>query len=140
MTARAQTTGGPTVREARTFGVGAAALFAVVGLLAAWRGWGTNLDGVLFAVAGASAVTALVTPAVWRPVRRGWYAFAHALGWFNLRLICAVAYVLMLVPMSLVMRLARQDPLERVIERDRLSYWRQRDPLPDDRDSYLKPY
>ena len=63
--------------------------------------------GVPALVLGLVAPRALVWP------YRVWMALGHALGWVNGHLILGAAFVLVLQPIALLMRLSGHDPLQR---------------------------
>ena len=63
--------------------------------------------GVPALVLGLVAPRALVWP------HRAWMALGHALGWVNGHLILGAAFVLVLQPIALLMRLSGHDPLQR---------------------------
>lgn len=56
---------------------------------------------------------ALVAPAALRYLHRGWTRLGEALGWLNTRVILSLLYIIVVVPIGLVMRLAGRDPMER---------------------------
>jgi len=51
---------------------------------------------------------------------------AHAIGWFNTRVILILVYYLLLTPTGLIMKLCGKDLLDRKIDRGCQSYWRER--------------
>ncbi len=93
-------------------------LLAGVGV---WRSHSV-LPMVLGALAILLAGLALVAPSLLGPVHRVWMRFAHALGWFNTRVLLGVIYFVVMTPIGLVMRILGRDPLDRRLN-DRVSYW-----------------
>jgi hypothetical protein len=66
------------------------------------------------AIAGAVLLlVAQVRPLVLRQPARVWFAVAHAIGWFNARVLLTIAYALVLTPISIVWRFTGFDPLRR---------------------------
>ena len=61
--------------------------------------------GVLLAVLGTFAPRALVLPS------RYWWKFAHALGWFNSRVLLGLFYGCIITPLGMVWRATGRDPL-----------------------------
>jgi hypothetical protein len=106
------------------------ALLAAVGI---WRGH-TILPVVLGGSAMALASFALLAPDRLRLVHTYWMKGAHALGWFNTRVLLGVVYYLVMTPIGTVMRLIGRDPLDRRIK-DRPSYWVERKRHPDPKGS-----
>ena len=73
-------------------------------------------------VGAVLAAWALAHPASLKPVFRGWMLVGHGLGWINSRVILGIAFLMVILPTAIAMRLARRDPLARAIEKDRRSY------------------
>ena len=55
-------------------------------------------------------------------LKKWWMAFAHALGWFNTRLLLTVVYVVLFALPALVLKLLRKDLLDRKLD-GKSSYW-----------------
>ena len=96
----------PSIAELRKFGgVMAATIAALFGVLLPWlfdRAWPLWP----WIVAGVFAISAWLSPAWLAPVRRGWMAVGGALGWINTRILLAVVFYLIMLPVGLAMRLA----------------------------------
>lgn len=71
---------------------------------------------------GMLLLGALVFPAGLRPVYRGWMALGHVLGWVNTRVVLGFAFIAIILPTAMVMRLCRRDPMARTLEKDRPTY------------------
>ena len=97
---------------------------ALLAGLGVWRGHSV-LPMVLGALAILLAGLALVAPRLLSPVHTVWMAAAHALGWFNTRILLGVVYFVVMTPTGIVMRLMGRDPLDRRLK-DRPSYWVER--------------
>ena len=65
---------------------------------------------------------------------------AHALGWFNTRLILTVMFYLLFTPIGLVLRLLGKDLLNRKIEPNAETYWIDREEEAFDRKRYEKQF
>ena len=100
-----------STRELRHFAFTVGAAFALLALLAWWRGRGAALvlavPGALLVVAGALA------PARLGGVHRAWMALALAISRVTTPLFMAVVYFVVLTPVGLVMRLCGRRPLGR---------------------------
>ncbi len=53
----------------------------------------------------------LVSPRLLLYPFKGWMALGHALGWINSRLILGIVFILVLLPISFLMRIFGYDPL-----------------------------
>ena len=99
-------------RSERSFGLSVGGAFIVIAALSLWRG-----RIVLSEVAGCLGVVlvlgGLLYPPALRIPCRLWWKFAHALGWFNTRLLLTVLFFLILCPLGLYLRLSRRDPMNR---------------------------
>ena len=124
--------------ELRRFGLATGAIFAgLFGLLLPWL-FGRALPWWPWAIAAAFWLPALIAPILLRPVYRGWMIAGGALGWVNTRIILGVVFVVVVVPIGLVMRLFRKDPLARRFDRSLPSY---RVPsVPRPRDHFERPF
>ena len=116
-------------KELRRFGVTVAIPLALLAGLGVWRGH-TILPIVLGGLATVLGGLAFVAPGLLAPVHTVWMRFAHALGWFNTRVLLGVVYFVVMTPTGFVMRLLGRDPLDRRL-RDRPSYWVARKQHPD---------
>lgn len=111
----------PNRRELRHFGLVLGAMFAAVfGLLPLVRRhhsplWPWIAATVLWAIA-------LGGPGALAYVHRGWTRLGVALGWVNTRVILSALYALTIVPLGLVMRLFRRDPMSRHFDPSAVSY------------------
>lgn len=95
-------------RQERPFGFVLALLLAALG---AWRLYSADEGAYLLVGAIAVAVVTAACPRAWRPVLRAWMPIAHAMGWFNTRVLLAAVFFLLITPLGLVMRLFGYDPL-----------------------------
>ena len=120
-----------SAEELRRFGFTVAIPLALLGGVGLWRG-----HAVLPVVLGGLAIIltglAVVAPSLLGPVHRVWMQVAHALGWFNTRVLLGLVYFAVMTPTGVVMRLVGKDPLDRRL-RDRPTYWVEKTPHPDPR-------
>lgn len=112
----------PGRTELRRFGVTSGAIVAVLfGLLLPWlfdRAWPLWP----WLVAGALLVAGLLIPTALGPVYRGWMKFGHVIGAINTRIILALTFYLMIFPIGVLMRLLRNDPMARRLDKQIASY------------------
>ncbi|MCC6867728.1 MAG: hypothetical protein IT522_02795 [Burkholderiales bacterium] len=125
--------------ELRKFGLVMAAAIAVVfGLALPWlfaRPW----PAWPFVLAAVFVAFGLVAPRALGPVQRLWMKLGQALGWFNSRLVLSLVFVVVVVPLGLVMRLAGKDPVSRRRDPNAASY-RVASAASDDPQSMEKPF
>jgi hypothetical protein len=102
----------PQRRELRHFGLllGALAVIVFAGIPFLRR---HAILGWPWVVAVLLWLPALAAPSLLSWPHRGWTRLGEALGWFNTRVILSLLYIIAIVPIGLVMRLAGNDPMER---------------------------
>jgi|JRYI01.1.fsa_nt_gb hypothetical protein len=104
----------PTSAELRKFGLLMAAIIAsLFGLLLPWM-FGRAWPKWPWIVTALFAVPATFAPIWLAPVHRAWMAIGAVLGWINSRILLAIVFYLVLVPMGFLMRLAGRDPMRRM--------------------------
>lgn len=112
-----------TPRELREFGLGLAAVIALLfGLLLPWW-WGFPRPAWPWWAGGVIALWALAGPASLRPVYRGWMRVSHAIGRVMTPVILGLTWAVTILPMGLAMKLVRRDPMHRRFEPGRESYF-----------------
>lgn len=114
-----------TKKDLRQFGITLGIILGVFGGLhflkshpSAWK-WFCGTGAV-------SLLLGVVCPGVLGPAFRVFTKVAHAIGWFNTRVILVLVYYLLVTPTGLIMRLFGKDPLDRKIDRKCQSYWIER--------------
>jgi hypothetical protein len=125
-------------REIRRFGFILGGLLCLFAALSWWRhGW---IPWYALAAPGLVVLLmALFDLPVLRHVFRGWMTFAHALGWFQTRLILGLLFFLAITPLGWILRLFGHDPMQRR-RRATDSYWEPREPYEIHPDRYRKQY
>lgn len=122
--------------QARPFGFFSAALVCGIGIWLAWTG-GAHA-GYWISAAGMLAAITAIYPRVWLGVLRVWMPVAHLLGRINTYFLLGAVFFLMIVPMGLMVRLFKHDPLRlRGLHDD--SAWIRRD-QPYTPDSFKEPF
>ena len=111
-------------KQERQFGF----LFTFVFVLVAfWPLWPLQAPNWYWlAGAGLWLSAALLYPKMLAPLYKVWMAFGHVLGWINARIILALVFFLVVMPIGLVMRLFGKDFL-RMRKNRSGSYWIKRD-------------
>ena len=108
-------------KELRSFGLMVGGVFALIGILSYWFG---RREWHLWPLAAAAllVVPALVAPAVLVPIHRTWMRLAAVLAWANTRIILALAFFLMFMPIGVVRRWIAGDTLKLRFDREAASY------------------
>ena len=111
-----------TAAELRKFGwLMAAIIAAIFGLFLPWI-WSFSSPLWAWIVVGTLAMVASVAPRLLAPVFKGWMAMAEPLGRFNNKLLLVLMYVSLIVPLGLLFKTVKRDPLRRTYDADLESY------------------
>ena len=76
---------------------------------------------------------------IFQTLYKYWMKFAHVLGWVNTRIILTVFYIVIITPVSLLLRVFKKDLLDLDFKKSEESYWNKKEIILD-RERYLKPY
>ena len=126
-------------KELRNYGLVMAVTLAVVGALLLWRGKEHYL--VFLGVAAVFLLAALAAPVTLKPVYRAWMTFGGLMGWAMTRVILIAAFVVLLAPIGLLLRLCGKDVLDvkfKTAGQD--SYWKERDSKEPGQRDYEKQF
>jgi O-antigen/teichoic acid export membrane protein len=106
----------------REFGIVTGAIVAVLfGLFFPWL-LATRIPLWPWILAGVLVTWALLAPGSLEPVYRGWMRFGLLIGSITTPLILGIVFFLLIMPMGLVMRTFRYDPLSRALDKEAASY------------------
>ena len=111
-----------TTKDLRQFGLVLTGILGLFGLIHFLKGH-TSAYPWFWGIAIVVLLSSIVSPRILRPVYNVFIKIAHALGWFNTRLILIVVYYVLLTPIGLIMRVFGKDPLDKKIDKDVDSYW-----------------
>ena len=110
-------------KELRSFGLIMGAMIALFfGILIPWLWGSANWPLWPWFIAALLAVWALFIPSTLMPVYKGWMKVAAVLAWINIHLILGIAFYLVILPTSLVLRVLGKDPLARKSDPSMASY------------------
>ena len=120
----------PTAGDLRGFGVLLVVFVALAGGFAYWR-LDASTARMVWTAGWALAAIYAAAPPLRRWIYLGWLYAAFPVGWTLSHLALAATYYLVLVPIGLMLRLFRGDPLDRELRRSAASYWAARRPVRD---------
>lgn len=127
-------------KEQRNFGIVMAVAITALGMIR----WAIHHGGPwpmpFFYIAAAFLALGLLAPGVLRPVLVVWLKFSLALNWVMTRVLLTVAFLGIIVPTRLIMRLAGKDPLHRAWKPDAATYWEDPDEQPAELQRYLNQF
>ena len=110
-----------TESSLRRFGLTVGLGFIIVGAISRYRGheWAPL---ALACLAAPLLGLAILQPRLLGGVKKVWMGLGNVLGWINTRIILTCLFVVVVSPVSLLMRIFR-DPLNRHREDEKPSYW-----------------
>jgi len=96
-------------------------------LIAALLFWKQRPSFIYFFPVGLFLVlTGFFTPALLRPLNKGWMSFSILLGWVMTRVILSVLYYIILTPIGIMAKISGKHFLDMKIDKSRESYWEKR--------------
>jgi saxitoxin biosynthesis operon SxtJ-like protein len=102
---------GPANAE-RSFGISVGTVLLAIGAYLLWRGRLGRAQSI-GALGALLLILGLLRPAVLKWPSMCWWRFSRALGYVNSRLLLTVIFVIAFVPIGVLSRLTRHDPLRR---------------------------
>ena len=109
-------------KELREFGIVTGAIVAgLFGLFLPWL-FGAKLPLWPWVITAILVVWALVAPASLRPVYRGWMRVGLLIGSVMTPLVLRTVFFVLILPVGLVMRALRYDPMARDLDDESPSY------------------
>ncbi|MFA5156202.1 MAG: SxtJ family membrane protein [Candidatus Omnitrophota bacterium] len=105
----------------RKFAFTLGSAFLIFALLAALRHKHSSLPAAL--LAAFFFIFGQILPKALKPVYVAWMRLALILNWMNTRLLLIIVFYLLITPIAVIMRAFGKDPLDRQIDRAKLSYW-----------------
>jgi hypothetical protein len=129
----------PSRRVLRQF-AGLCILF--FGGMAAWQYTVHDRQTLALILAAAAVIIGplgLIAPAAVKPIFIAWLTLAFPIGWVVSRVLVALLFWAVMVPVGFVSRLAGRDVLQRQRRADRSSYWTPK-PRPGGLHTYFRQY
>jgi len=132
-------------KEQRNFGLVMAVAVSVLGFIRFglhWRGADEMPEWPVYyiAVSVVFLVLGLVAPTLLKPVFDVWIKFAGVMNFLVTHLVLSIAFFTTVLPISILMRLFRHDPLDRALDSKASSYWKEAETPGDDPESYTKQF
>ncbi len=109
----------------RSFGLVIAAAIAIISALPVRHGEAPHAWGLAAALGFAAAAT--LAPARLRPLNRIWFKLGLALHKITNPIIMGVLFFGVILPIAMIFRALRADPLKLSFDRNASSYWTMRD-------------
>ena len=97
-------------------------IFSFIFGVLAWRHYPSDLSFVLCVLSLLLLPIVGFVPLLLRHVFQLWLKFAHTLGWFNTQILLSIVFILIFIPIGLIMRMLRKDPMKRKMLADG-TYW-----------------
>jgi hypothetical protein len=111
-------------KDLRKFGL---TIGIIIILIAALLFWKQKPSFIYFFPVGLFLVLAgILTPALLRPLNKGWMIFSVLLGWVMTRVILSVLYYIILTPIGIIAKISGKKFLELKIDKSKESYWEKR--------------
>lgn len=127
-----------SIKKLREFGILFAIVFSIIGTIFFLK-HNVFVSDWLFGFGGAFLVCGLFMPLTLKYFFIGWMAFAFTLGYINSNILLSIFFLLILTPVSLLIRLTGKDLLSLKLKRENETYW-----IPyketNDKNSYLKGF
>lgn len=128
-------------KSLRSFGLVVGGVLLAIAAVVFWRsGWaaGTAVY-VLGSIGGILVLLGAVLPTVLKPAYMVWMGLAVVLGYIMTRVILTIVFYLVVTPIGILMRVFGRDPLDRKLEPNAPTYWRDKE-YDDDRRARLEKY
>ncbi|WP_421764922.1 SxtJ family membrane protein [Ekhidna sp.] len=98
-------------------------LVMLIGLLVI--SWAFDISVLLYITIGLAILSMI--PVLARQINRAWMKLAQILGWINSRILLTIVYAFILVPLAMISRLFKKDPLHIKWNDERSTYYETRD-------------
>jgi hypothetical protein len=102
-----------------------AAVFGLIGVFSIRKGLWVEFYAAI-ALCIAFTFLALFFPFLLRPLNSLWFKFGNVLHKLLSPLVMLALFVVAIVPMGVLMKLSRRDPLKRFFDEMKHSYWEER--------------
>ena len=111
-------------KELRKFGLTTGMIVALLfGLLLPWI-FSKPSPKWSWVVSSVMIIWELIAPSTLKIVYNVWMRIGLVLGWVNTKIVLGIVFYLVLTPMGLLMKIFREDPMRRKIDKGAVSYRR----------------
>jgi hypothetical protein len=110
------------LKDLKIFGMTLAAILMIFGVIHFMR-HRMVLSGSFIIIGLMVLCVGILLPGMLRPLYAVFLKAAHAIGWFNTRVILVLIFFLIITPIGIIMRIFTKDQLNRKIDKGALSYW-----------------
>ncbi len=112
-------------KDLRKFGLTVGVVLILIAALLFWKQKPSFL--YFFPVGLFLVLAGVFTPALLRPLNKGWMILALILGWVMTRVILSVLYYIILTPTGIIARITGKHFLDLKIDKSKTSYWEKRE-------------
>ncbi len=123
----------------RNFSIGAAVFFALISGYLFYKNK-ADLLPYIGSVSGIFLLFGIVKPELSKPIYIAWMSFAHVLGQINTKIILLLVFILTVVPVSLFLKLFRKDILDKKLDKEKNTYWNQKEAKEFKKESYERHF
>ncbi|MBU1726792.1 MAG: sxtJ [Candidatus Omnitrophica bacterium] len=125
-------------RNLKKFGLTMSAAFCIISLLIFIKH--KHSSSITLSISAAFLFLGSFCPGSLKLIYIPWMRLAHILGWLNTKLILIILFYLVFTPIGLIIRLFRNDLLDRKINRHKKSYWNKHPEVAFKAEDYEKQY
>jgi len=115
-------------KSLRKFGITMGVFFLLIAALILFRTKRIPLP--ITVISAGFFVFGIIVPNLLKPVYIFWMKLARVMGWVNTRIILIIIFYLIFTPIGILMKLFGANLLDKKIEKNRISYWKNKEKKP----------
>ena len=112
-------------KECRKFGLSVGIVLIIISVILAFYDTGSFV--YFGSIGGLLVISAVIAPALLKPLQKIWMILAVIMGFIMTRLILLILFYLILTPIGLIARLFGKDFLDLKLNKEQVSYWNKRE-------------
>ena len=128
-----------TKKDLKQFGLVLGGILFVIGFMH-FRKENIHVYPWLWSFSILSIFLSIFIPKGLKPVFVIFTKIAHIVGWINTRIILTAIYYVILTPIGIILRLAGKDLLDVKIEKEKDTYWKEREQIVATKESLEKQF